>query len=232
MIGVLQSATKRSKDSSENGSKSSKEPPPLVIIITSTSGLASSSASAALTSETAAAFATATSRISNLTLGQRRLAFSTTSFPASLFRPQIKPTTFGRKGNAFFRSKSKRPSAANKFFNASSRAINSPTPTWRISEILNESEPFLVHQVGFERITTRALVSSGAIESKTFLKQRTEMLISALVSRSRIKIVGEPGLTFISDSSPSIQTSLRPSMMVPIRSEIARTVNGFSGCST
>ena len=198
-------------------------------MITSTFGFASSSASAALTSETAAAFATATSRISNCTLGQRRLAFSTTSLPASLFRPQINPTTLGRNGSGFLRSKSNSPSAANKFFNASRRAINSPTPTWRISEILNESEPFFVHQVGFERITTLAFCSSGATESNTFLKQRTEMLISALVSRSLIKIVGEPGLTFISDSSPSIQTSLKPSMIVPIRSEIARTLNGCSG---
>ena len=151
-------------------------------------------------------------------------------FVLAFVLPQIKPTTLGRKGSGFLRSKSKSPSATNKFFSASSRTINSPIPTWRISEILKESDPFFVHQVGFERITTRAFCSSGATESNTFLKQRTEILISALVSRSLMKIVGDPGLTFISDSSPSIQTSLRSSMIAPIRSEIARTVNGFSGC--
>ena len=54
------------------------------------------------------------------------------------------------------------------------------------------------------------------------------MLISALVSRKRIKIVGDPGLTFISDSSPSIQTSLNESTIAPMRSDIARTLKGVS----
>ena len=94
--------------------------------------------------------------------------------------------------------------------------------------MLNESEPFLVHQVGFDLITTRAFCSSGAIESKTFLKQRTEILISALVSRSLMKIVGEPGRTFISESSPSIHTSLSESTIEPMRSDIARTLKGAS----
>ncbi|CAB4676902.1 unannotated protein [freshwater metagenome] len=188
------------------------------MMITSTFGSTSNSKSASETSLTAAALATATSRISNWTDGHRRFAFSTTSFPASLFRPQIRPTLFGRNGSGSFRDSSNKPSRASLFFNASSRASNSPSPTLRSSFTWNASEPFLLHHCGLDRITMRAFCSSGATESKTFLKHLIEMLISALVSRNRIKIVGEPGRTFISDNSPSIQSSGRSSIICPIRS--------------
>ncbi|CAB4839181.1 unannotated protein [freshwater metagenome] len=148
-IGVVHDAAKRTKPSSLNGSKSSKDPPPRVMTITSISGSASSSRSAADTSVTAAAPWTVTSRISKTTLGQRRLAFSTTSFSASVFRPQISPTFFGRSGSSTLRSKSKRPSAASSDLSASRRANNSPTPTCRISRADKVSEPFFVYQDGF-----------------------------------------------------------------------------------
>ena len=143
-IGVEQEAAKRTKPSSLNGNRSSNDPPPRVMMMTSTSLFASSSRSASDTSETAAAPCTVTSRISNFTLGQRRLAFSTTSFSASVFRPQIRPITLGKSGSATLRSESNSPSPANRFLSASSRANNSPTPTWRISRAEKESDPFLV----------------------------------------------------------------------------------------
>ena len=168
-IAVVHAATNRTRDSSLKGKRSSKDPPPRVIMMTSTNGLASSSRSACETSTTAAAPCTATSRISNCTAGQRRRAFSTTSFSASVLRPQIKPTVRGRRGSAILRSVLKRPSRANFSFSASKRASNSPTPTWRISFAESVSEPFLVNQDGLAWITTRALAGSGCAVANTVL---------------------------------------------------------------
>ena len=160
-IGVVQLEAKRTSDSSLKGSKSSKDPPPRVMMMTSTSGLASSSASAAETSTTAAAPCTATSRISNCTAGQRRRAFSTTSFSASVLRPQMRPTVCGNRGSAILRSALNNPSRANFSFSASRRARSSPTPTCRISLAESVSDPFLVNHDGFAWITTRAFAGSG-----------------------------------------------------------------------
>ena len=160
-MGVKQDAARRTNDSSLKGSRSSKDPPPLVMMITSTSLSASSSRNASDTSDTAAAPCTVTSRISNSTLGQRRLAFSTTSFSASVLRPQIRPIFFGSSGKETLRSESKRPSDARRVFSASRRASSSPTPTWRISRADKVREPFFVYHDGFAYITTRAFAGNG-----------------------------------------------------------------------
>ena len=128
--------------------------------------MASNSFSATDTSLTALLLATATSRISNSTPGQRRFAFWTTSFSASLLRPQITPTFFGRKGSFFFRSGSKSPSAANLFFSASSLASRSPTPSFSTSTTLNEIEPFLVQYLGRAFTLTLAFCSRPRKVSK------------------------------------------------------------------
>ena len=168
-IGVVHCDASRTSDSSLKGSRSSKEPPPRVMMMTSTSGSSSSSFSAADTSTTAAAPCTATSRISNSTAGQRRRAFSTTSFSASVLRPQIKPTFRGSLGSAIFRSALNKPSAANFSFSASRRARSSPTPTWLISLADIVSEPFLVNHEGLAWITTRAFAGSGCTLANTDL---------------------------------------------------------------
>ena len=131
------------------------------MMMTSTSLSASSSRSACETSETAAAPCTVTSRLSNSTIGQRRFAFSTTSFIASVLRPQMSPTLRGSSGSAILRSESKSPSAASTLFSCSSRARSSPTPTWRISRADKVSEPFFVYQEAFANRTTRAFCGSG-----------------------------------------------------------------------
>ena len=160
-MGVKHDAARRTNDSSLKGSRSSKDPPPRVMMMTSTSISASSSRNAFETSETAAAPCTVTSRISNSTLGQRRLAFSTTSFSASVLRPQIRPIFFGRSGKAVLRSESKRPCDARRVLSASRRASSSPTPTWRISRADKVREPFFVYHDGFAYITTRAFAGRG-----------------------------------------------------------------------
>ena len=138
-------------------------------MMTSTSAIASSSDKAADTSTTAAAPCTVTSRISNSTDGQRRLAFSTTSFSASVFRPQIKPIFLGSNGSATFLSSAKSPSLARRVFNSSKRAISSPIPTWRISRAERVSEPFFVYHDALAYITTRAFCGSGETLDKTDL---------------------------------------------------------------
>ncbi|CAB4997366.1 unannotated protein [freshwater metagenome] len=165
----MQLAARRTSDSSLKGKRSSKDPPPRVMMMTSTSSNSSSSRSAADTSTTAAAPCTATSRISNSTAGQRRRAFSTTSFSASVLRPQIRPTLRGNFGKATLRSALNKPSAAKTPFRASRRASNSPTPTWRISFADIVSDPFLVNQDALAWITTRAFAGSGCTAANTFL---------------------------------------------------------------
>ena len=160
-IGVWQAAASRTKPSSLKGSKSSNDPPPRVMMMTSTSLSAANSRNALETSVTAAPPWTATSRISNITFGQRRFAFSTTSFSASVLRPQISPTFFGNSGSSIFRSKLNKPSRASSVFKASSRANNSPTPTCRISRADKVSEPFFVYHDGLAYIITRAFGGSG-----------------------------------------------------------------------
>ena len=139
------------------------------MMMTSTSLSASNSRSACDTSETAAAPCTVTSRISNSTIGQRRFPFSTTSFIASVLRPQISPTLRGRSGRLTLRSESKSPSAASRLLSCSSRASNSPTPTWRISRADKVSEPFFVYQDALAKRTTRAFCGSGCTDAKTDL---------------------------------------------------------------
>ena len=178
----------------------------MMMMMTEISGFASSSWRATETSVTAAAPWTATSRISNWTDGQRLLAFSTTSFSASEFRPQIRPTLFGKNGSSFLRSAAKSPSDASWSLRSSRRASNSPTPTCLISLTLIESEPLLAYQETFEYITTRAFAGRGFTASRTDLWHMMDRLISALVSRSLIKTICAPGRTVTSDSSPSIQT--------------------------
>ena len=195
--------------------------------ITSTSGSASSSRSAADTSVTAAAPCTVTSRISNTTLGQRRLAFSTTSFSASVLRPQIRPTFLGKSGRLTFLSESNKPSAASRVLSASNLANNSPTPTCLISRADKVSEPFFVYQLGFANITTRAFAGSGWAAAITDLWHITDSDISSLGSRRRINAI-TPLRSLSSLISPSTQIGPKRSTYSFIASVTTLTVAGAS----
>ena len=161
ITGVRASETTRSSVSLENGSSSSAAPPPRAMTMTSTSGSASSSLTAALTSATAVLPWTATSRIANRTDGQRRRAFSTTSFSAALPRPVTSPTCRGRNGSGRFRSASNSPSCASRCLRISIRASRSPTPTGRICRASSMSVPRLGQNTGLACRTTRAPSSRG-----------------------------------------------------------------------
>ena len=160
--GVTALATALTRASLLKGSRSSNEPPPRVITMTSTLRSASSSLKAALTSGTVFGPWTATVRISNWTAGQRRRAFSTTSFSAALARPQMSPILCGRNGKGRFRSKSNSPSDASIRLRCSSLASSSPTPTGRTWRAASCRVPRLVQKVGLAWTTTRAPSASGA----------------------------------------------------------------------
>ncbi len=183
--GVTALATALTRASLLKGSRSSNEPPPRVITMTSTPRSASSSLSAALTSGTVLGPWTETVRISNWTAGQRRRAFSTTSFSAALDRPQMSPTLWGRNGSGRFRSMSNNPSDAKMALRCSSLARSSPTPTGRTWRAASCRVPRLVQNVGLAWTTTRAPSASGAdIASRMFVRTVTLSDMSTSGSRS------------------------------------------------
>jgi hypothetical protein len=228
-IGVSAPATRRVSCSSEKGSRSSSEPPPREMMMTSTSSRASSSFSAAETSRTAFVPCTATSRISNCTAGQRRRALTTTSRSAADSRPQISPTTRGRKGSGFFRAAANRPSAASTRLSCSSRASSSPSPTGRMSSASSWRLPRLVQKLGLACTTTRApgTGSTGRARS-TCSRTGTEKDMSTSMSRRVMKLRPAPGRRFSCTISPSTHSGDIRATYSPTFTDSCRSGHGFS----
>ena len=202
--GVRAEATARISVSLLKGRRSSTLPPPRVMTMTSTSGSASSSVRAAVTSAAEPGPWTATWRISNRTPGQRRLAFSTTSFSAALARPQTSPTRRGRNGSRCLRSASNSPCAARVALRYSRRARSSPTPTGRICRPSRMRVPRWVQNAGLAWTTTRAPWVRGlAIASSALTEMATERDRSTSASRRVRYAVRTPGRRLSWTTCPS-----------------------------
>ncbi len=160
------------------------EPPPRAMMITSTDGSASSCCSASVTSCTAYGPCTATCSTRNLTAGQRRAAFCSTSRSAAESRPQISPMALGRKGSLRLRSGANKPSAASERRSRSSLASSSPMPTARSSSALSEKDPLAMLKSGLAHTTTREPSDgAGSAASNTRRGQITRTETEAIGSR-------------------------------------------------
>ena len=182
-----------------------------------------------MTSVTALGPCTATSSTRNRTAGQRRRAFSSTSFSAADARPQTTPTTPGRNGSGRLRS-----------------AANSPSAASTRSQLLEPGEQLadadLPDLVGGQRQRAargeelrprvhddvRALGEPAGGPSSRAAEQVTASDMSAAGSRSVRNTVRWPGRRVICATWPSTQT--QPSR--PIHSVISwLTLRTGTGCS-
>ena len=179
-------------------------------------------------SATACAPCTATCMTRNRTAGHRRAAFLSTSRSAAESRPQISPTTPGRKGSGRFRSGAKSPSAASDRRSLSSRASRSPIPTVLISIAVSENEPLAVLKSGRAQMTTRApSAGAGSLASKTVRLHTTRAETAATGSR-RVRNTVLPR-RFSSAIWPSTQIRPRRPTQSPTSRSTVRTGTGDSG---
>ena len=228
--GVRAAATARTSDSLLKGRRSSTLPPPRVMTMTSTSSITSSSNSASVTSRTALAPCTATSRMTKSAAGHRSRALTTTSCSASLLRPQMSPIRLGRKGKGFLRSGANSPSAASVAWSCARRASNSPRPTARIDRARSCKLPRPDQNSGRAQTMTRWPASRGGSMRPTSSESATTLKdTSASVSRSTRNCIRARGRSRYSATSPS--TQIAPSFPIhsPSIRETVRTGTGESG---